>query len=197
LKCTHDSGSVIVCNGESIYGADSIKRQLDKRLKRNYYYGNREWPYKDIKPQIIAEKYLSASNGKPLLDYKFMCFNGEVKALFVDTGVIDSNGKTASSYYRNVYDRNFNLLPVLETRTNSPEPISKPENYDEMLCIAEQLSVGFPHLRVDMYNIDGQIKIGELTLYHGSGMSNYFDPPEWNEKFGNWIDLSLAYNDKP
>lgn len=207
LKCTHDSGSVIVCRDKAHFDMEGARKSLAKRLRRNYYYGDREWQYKNIIPRIIAEEYLSypplsevpaacapvdiqqfqSSNG--LLDYKFMCFNGEVKALFLDIGVIDSSGKAAVEYYRNIYDRDFHLLPVLETRPNYPHPIPMPENYETMVHIAQQLSQGFPHLRVDMYNMHGDIRIGELTLYHGSGMSNFFDPPQWDEIFGSWLTL--------
>ena len=208
LKCTHDSGSVIVCRDKSRFDIEDARRRLSRRLKRNYYYGNREWPYKDVPPRIIAEQYLSCASlrSEPplsgasldaqqlqsslgLLDYKFMCFNGVVKALFLDIGVIDSQGKASSEYYRNIYDRDFQLLPVRETRANYPQPISMPKNYHAMVQLAEQLSQGFPHLRVDMYNMDGEIKLGELTLYHGSGLSNFFDPPEWDGIFGSWIKL--------
>lgn len=118
-----------------------------------------------------------------------MCFNGVVKALFLDIDVINSQGKAAGEYYRNVYDRDFQLLPVRETRDNYPLPSSMPANYHTMVQLAEKLSHGIPHLRVDMYNLNGEIRLGELTLYHGSGISNFFDPPEWDEIFGKWITL--------
>lgn len=208
LKCTHDSGSVLVCREKSNFDVKSAQKRLEKRLHRNYYYGDREWQYKNIPPQIIAEEFLSCpSNASAapspdapidaqqlqgrvgLLDYKFLCFEGRVRALLLDIGVIDSNGKTAASFYRNIYDRDFLLLPVLLSRANYPQPISKPKNFQTMVQLAEKLSQGLPHLRVDMYNLDGEIKIGELTLHHGGGMSNFFDPPEWNEIFGSWLEL--------
>lgn len=207
LKCTHDSGSVIVCRDKSRFDIEDARRRLSRRLKRNYYYGNREWPYKDVPPRIIAEEYLSGGSYQPLpegdgplsaaqlqrncglLDYKFFCFGGSVRLISMDIGVIDSQGHTAKEYYRNLYDRDFRLLHVRETRNNYPRPITKPENFQRMVELAEDLSQGFPLLRVDMYNIEGQIKLGEFTLYHGSGLGNYFDPPEWDGIFGSWIKL--------
>lgn len=215
LKCTHDSGSVIVCRDKDSFDRAAAREKLSKRLKRNYYYGNREWPYKDVAPRIIAEEYLCQSGSRQpvesgqtitasqlqreqgLLDYKFLCFNGEVKVLFLDIGVIDGSS-TATNYFRNIYDRNFNLLPVLETRANFPQPVEKPLGYENMLAAAEKLSQGFPSLRVDMYNLDGKIYIGELTLYHGAGLGNFFYPPEWDEIFGSWIELpEQEQSDKP
>ncbi|MGN0981832.1 MAG: ATP-grasp fold amidoligase family protein [Candidatus Limivicinus sp.] len=208
LKCTHDSGSVIVCSDKSNFDMKSAQERLEKRLQRNYYYGDREWQYKNIHPQIIAEEFLSCPSNTSaaplpdvpldpqqlqgsvgLLDYRFLCFEGQVRALILDIGVIDSSGKATASFYRNIYDRDFQLLPVRLSHANYPQAIAKPKNYQAMVQLAEQLSRGFPHLRVDMYNLDGEIKIGELTLHHGSGMSNFFDPPEWDEIFGSWLTL--------
>lgn len=208
LKCTHDSGSVIVCRDKSNFDIDDARRRISRRLKRNYYCGNREWPYKDVPPRIIAEEYLCQpeviSCGSQeentvtpaqlqrkfgLLDYRFMCFNGRVRALFLNIGVIDGKGHSTENCYSNIYDRNFRLLPVRETDPNYPVPIQKPENFETMVSLAEELSQGFPFLRVDLYNISGKIKFGELTFYHNSALANIFDPPEWDEIFGSWIEL--------
>ena len=124
-----------------------------------------------------------------LLDYKFMCFGGHVNAVFLDVGVIGNSTGHAEVYYRNVYDRDFQLLPVRETRENYPIRIQKPNRFDEMVKVAECLSKGFPHIRVDLYHIGDQIKVGELTFYHGSGFTNEFSPKEWDKKFGDWITL--------
>ena len=193
LKYTHDSGSVIACRDRAGFDIEDARSKLSRRLKRNYYYGNREWPYKDVPPRIIAEAYLcrpedSASipmNGEGispdtiqqqlgLLDYRFMCFNGRVRALFLNIGVIDGKGHTTENCYSNIYDRQFNLLPVRETDPNYPMPILKPENFETMVHLAEELSRGFPMLRVDLYNISGKIKFGELTFYHNITFISYF-----------------------
>lgn len=207
LKCTHDSGSVIVCRDKSRFDAEGARKSLTKRLRRNYYYGDREWPYKDVPPRIIAEAYMHPDGGSPcpagaaslsaaqlqreqgLLDYRFMCFNGRVRALFLYVGVIDQQGHTTENCYSNVYDREFRPLPVREEEPNYPIPIEKSENFEAMVALAERLSQGFPLLRVDQYNIDGRIKLGEMTLYHNGRLANIFDHPEWDEIFGSWIEL--------
>ena len=207
LKCTHDSGGLIICRDKSKLNIDSAKKRINKCLKRNYYWTSREWPYKNVKPRIIAEQYIDLSENRSidvdctsswrkiqreqgLLDFKFMCFNGKVQALFLDIGVIGKSSGHAEEYYRNVYDRSGALLPVKETRDNYPKEITLPENLSEMIDIAESLSAGVPHLRVDLYCLNsGEIKVGELTFYHGSGMTNVFIPSEWNKKFGDLIEL--------
>ncbi len=209
MKCTHDSGGIIICKDKKKLDLNSARKIINKSLKNNFYFHGREWPYKDVKPRIIIEKFMEVADSNTkietkhkknidaetlqkeqgLLDYKFMCFNGEVKLMFLDIGVIGTGTGHAKEYYRNVYDEKFELLPVLETRSNYPTKINKPKNFSKMVEIAQNLSKGIPHVRVDLYNIDGKIYFGELTFFHGSGLSNYFIPEEWNTKIGNYIDL--------
>lgn len=212
LKCTHDSGGLIVCRDKNQLDMESVRHRLEACLKRDYYRLTREWPYKNVRPRIIAEQYISESdiNDSPeqgysgdgvalsasviqkkhgLIDYKFMCFDGCVKALFMDIGVIGAGNDHAEEYYRNVYDRSFHLLPFRESRSNYPVPILPPDTLSEMINVAETLSKGIPHVRVDLYTIDDRVYVGELTFYHGGGMTNYFDPPQWNKIMGDWIVL--------
>ena len=216
LKCTHDSGGLVVCRNKKELNLKFAKKKIKKTLKLNYFWAGREWPYKNVKPRIIAEQFISAHGqyNAPtsvessvscdelqakhgLLDYKFMCFDGKVKALFLDIGVIGTGTGHAEEYYRNVYDRDGNLLPVKETRDNYPEKVVLPDNLAKMVEVAEKLSTGIPHLRVDLYNFGGNsIKVGEMTFYHGSGISNVFMPEEWNTTFGSWIDCKKAFCSK-
>lgn len=209
LKCTHDSGGLAICRDKKNFNRQKAKKKIERSLKKNYYWSGREWPYKDVPPRIIAEEYLEDKDDSPskpdvisgirysdlqkkygLLDYKFMCFDGKVQALFLDIGVIGASDGHAEQYYRNVYDRNARLLSVKETRENYPVPVILPENLQEMIAVAERLSANIPHLRVDLYRLnDGRIKVGELTFFHGSGLSNIFIPSEWDKTFGDWIHL--------
>lgn len=210
LKCTHDSGGLVICRDKSKLDLDKVKVKINASLKENYYYQGREWPYKNVKPRIIAEAYITDNNVREesvdktdeyilvndlqreygLLDYKFMCFDGVVRALFLDIGVVGSGDGHAEEYYRNVYDRDGKLLPVRETRNNYPISIQLPENFSKMVEIAETLSQGIPHIRVDLYRFaSGEIKVGELTFFHGSGFCNIFDPAEWDRTFGDWLKL--------
>ncbi len=207
LKCTHDSGGLVICRDKSTFDMEAARKKITRSLKRNYYWYGREWPYKNVKPRIIAEQYMEDSSAsydagnntcisceqlqhrEGLLDYKFMCFNGKVRACFLDIGVIGKETGHAEEYYRNIYDRDGNPLPFKETREHYPKDILLPENYAELVRIAEILSAGILHIRVDLYSLEQKIKVGELTFFHGSGISNIFHPEEWDTILGSWIEL--------
>lgn len=186
LKTTHDSGGVIICKDKSTFDINKAKEKLEKSLKRKYYYVWREWPYKNVKPRIIAEEYMVDESGYELKDYKFFCFDGKVKALFVakDRTKVDEETKF------DFFDENFNHLPFTNGHPNSAPPYIKPQNFEKMKELAGILSKEIPHLRVDFYNINGKIYFGELTFTHWSGMVA-FEPEEWDYKLGSWINLPI------
>lgn len=190
IKCTHDSGGVVICKNKDEFDFKKSRYIIEKCLKRNYYYSGREWPYKNIKPKIIIEKYIVDESGTELKDYKFFCFNGEVKMLFV---AVDRPHNTKFNFY----DLNFNKLPFKQHYENFDKSIIKPRGFDKMIELASKLSSGFPHVRVDFYDINGKIYFGELTFYHFSGFEK-FEPNEWDKKMGDMIDLSkfkITYKD--
>lgn len=182
MKCTHDSGGVIVVNEKKHINYKDIKAFFKKNLKRNYYTYSREWPYKNVKPRILIEECLEGDT-EEILDYKFMCFNGKVKCSFVCTDRFDRDGLKVT-----FFDREWNVLPFERHYKKSQEIISKPRNYDKMIDLAEELSMGIPFVRVDFYNIDGYIYFGEMTFYPGSGYEE-FTPEEWDITLGEWITL--------
>lgn len=184
LKCTHDSGGIVICNDKSKLDIEAAKEKLRRGLKVNYYYQNREWPYKQVKPRIIAEQYMVDESGYELKDYKFFCFDGEVKLLFIAS---DRGSKTEETKF-DFFDTNFNHMSFTNGHPNSTKRIAKPKGFDEMKKIAATLSKGHPHLRVDLYDINGNIYFGELTFYHWSGMTT-FEPTEWDYKLGELIKL--------
>ena len=184
LKCTHDSGGVIVCKDKSKLDKENAQRKLEKNLKINYYIHKREWPYKDVKPRIIAEQYMEDESGYELKDYKWFCFDGEPKALFIAT----DRGVEGEETKFDFFDMEFNHLPFTNGHPNANREIKKPLSFDEMKALASKLSKGFPHLRVDFYDINGKIYFGELTFYHWSGLTP-FVPEEWDYTFGSWIKL--------
>ncbi len=184
LKCTHDSGGVVICSDKNKLNIIAAKKKLRQGLRCHYYYQNREYPYKNVKPRIIAEKYMVDESGYELKDYKFFCFNGEPKALFIAT---DRGSATEETKF-DFFDMDFKHLPFTNGHPNSTKPINKPIGFDKMKELAAKLSQGEPHLRVDFYDINGQIYFGELTFFHWSGMMA-FEPEEWDYKFGEWIKL--------
>ena len=184
LKCSHDSGGLVICRDKSKLNIKTAKRKLKKALKTNYYYQNREWPYKGVTPRIIAEQYMVDESGYELKDYKWFCFSGEPKALYIATDRCVESEETKFDFF----DADFNHLPFTNGHPNSSRPVLKPSSFEKMKGLAAKLSVGQPHLRVDFYDIDGKIYFGELTFYHLSGMMP-FEPEEWDYTFGSWIKL--------
>ena len=181
LKCTHDSGGIVICQDKSKLDRKAAVKKLAKGLKVNYYYRNREWPYKNVHPRIIAEQYMSDGNDGGLRDYKFFCFKGNPKVMFLlKDRQIDTR--------LNFYDTEFNKLPFERGYPNFDDEIEKPDGWDEMMELAKQLSKDIPQVRVDFYNIKGKIYFGELTFFPGSGMEK-FSPQKWDRIMGDWIEL--------
>lgn len=184
LKCTHDSGGLVICTDKSKLNRKEAIKKLKKSLSQNYYYYGYEWPYKSVKPRIIAEAYMHDSKSDDLPDYKFFCFNGEVKALFVAT---ERNRKGVEVKF-DFYDSDFNHLPFTQGHPNSTAIISKNSCFNEMKKLAVILSGEFPHVRVDFYEINGKVYFGEMTFFHHGGWTK-FNPQEWDYTFGNWLKL--------
>ncbi|MGG1687210.1 ATP-grasp fold amidoligase family protein [Pseudalkalibacillus sp. NRS-1564] len=180
LKGTHDSGGLVICRDKNTLDIDKAKRKLRKSLKHNYYWGQREGIYKNIKPRIIAEKYMVDESKKELKDYKFFCFDGEVKAMFIAT---DRGIDTRFDFF----DLDFNHMPFMQRYPNAIKPIKKPKGFKEMIDLAMVLSKGIPHVRVDFYDINGKIYFGEMTFFHFSGWEK-FEPSKYDELFGSWIN---------
>ena len=183
LKCTHDSGSTVICRDKNYFDYKLARKKIEKALKRNFFYGGREWPYKYIKPRIIVEKYMESEDGKGLLDYKFMCFNGKVKCYFV---CLDRNNQKGLKV--DFYDIEWNKLPFARHYPNSKIIVPKPKNYDLMIELAEKLSKEIPFVRVDFYEIDEKIYFGELTFYPGSGYEE-FTPEKYDRVLGDMLEL--------
>lgn len=184
LKWTHDSGGLVICKEKSKLNVGDARKKLKKGESSNYFWRNREWPYKDVHPRIIAEQYMEDSMCHELRDYKFFCFNGEPKALFIATDRSNPREETKFDFY----DMDFQHLPFINGHPNSVKPIEKPCKFEEMKVLAAKLSKGIPHLRVDFYEVDGKVYFGELTFSHWSGLKP-FEPREWDYKFGGWIKL--------
>lgn len=182
LKTTHDSGGVLICDNKKTFNCLKAKKIINKHLKKNPFLRTREWPYKEVKPRIISEKYLVDESGKELKDYKFFCFNGKVRYIQVDF-------ERFSNHKRNIYDTNWQFQNFKIEYPNDPNTtINKPNQFVKMIEIAETLSKNIAHLRVDLYSINDKIFFGELTFHHGSGTECFY-PKEWDYKFGDLIKL--------
>ena len=161
---------------------------MNESLKQDIYHSLREWPYKNVPRRIIAEEFISPEDGEnDLPDYKFFCFNGMVKALFV--GTERSSGDVKFDFY----DTDFNHLDLVQTHPMSGKSIKKPDCFEKMIELASRLSEGIPHVRVDMYTSNGHIYFGEMTFFHHGGVVP-FHPESWDYVFGEWLELPKDFS---
>lgn len=184
LKTTNGGGgNVIICKDKSKLDKVKTIKLLNRSLKNSIYNNYREWPYKNVPPRIIAEKYIE-NDGRNLYDYKFYCFNGKVHFCQV---IRDRYTKETIDFY----DMAWNHMPFVglnPVAKNGLNPVAKPQDLKKMVSICEKLSEGFPFIRVDLYNVDDKIYFGELTFYPASGFG-VFEPDEWNYKLGDLLNL--------
>ena len=188
LKCTHDSGGLVICKDKSKFDIEIARNKIKKSLGRKYDKLYREWPYKNVIPRIIAETYMEDESGE-LKDYKFFCFNGKVKSLFIAS---DRQKKGEDTKF-DFFDRDFNHLPFTNGHPNASDSPQKPHMFEEMIFLAETLSKGFPHVRIDFYEVGTKIYFGEMTFFHWSGFVP-FNPESWDYKFGEWLQLPSKYS---
>lgn len=184
LKCTHDSGGVVICTDKDKLDISKAKKKINRSMRRNYFYGTREYPYKNVKPRIIAEEYMEDEN-KELVDYKLLCFNEEVKYSLVCSERFSKAGLKVT-----FFDREWNKLPITQKEPSSDLSILKPYNYDKMIVLAEKIAkkVANPFVRIDFYDIRGHIYFGEITFYPTSGLSA-IKPEKWDRILGDEIKI--------
>lgn len=184
IKCTHDSGGLIICKEKNKLNIKEARKKIEKSLKKNYFYFGREWPYKNLKPKIIIEKYMEDDIDSSMHDYKFHCFNGKVKYILVCTNREKDLKET-------FFDLEWKISKFKRPNHEIDKDIKKPSNFSTMIELAEKLSNNIPFIRVDFYQINGKIYFGELTFYPAAGFAK-FEPEEWDEKLGELIDLSVV-----
>lgn len=182
IKCTHDSEGHVIVRDKSKMDKSAVKKKIGAALKQNFYYIGREWPYKYVKPRVIVEKYMEDHVDGELRDYKFFCFDGEPKVMFV------ASDRSSDHVKFDYFDLDFNHLDIKQKYPHAQKPLRKPETFEQMIRLSKILSKGFPHVRVDFYEVDGQLYFGELTFYHFSGFMP-FEPSQWDYTFGDWLRL--------
>lgn len=186
LKTTHDSGGVVIVKDKDKMNLVKTKKIIEDSLNNNYYLQGREWPYKNVKHRIIAEKYMVDESGYELKDYKFFCFNGIAKVMFIASDRQNTNEETKFDFF----DMEFNHLPFTNGHPNSNKIIIKPKSFEKMKELAEILSEGIPQVRIDFYDINGNIYFGEMTFSHWSGFVPFI-PDEWDYRLGSMINLPV------
>lgn len=172
LKCTHDSGGLVICRDKSKLDINAAKKKIERSLKTNYYWSGREWPYKNVKPRIIAEKFMTdENNAASIMDYKFYCFDGEPRFLYISTGLEDH-----STAHISFVTLDWNFAPYQRSDYPPFEVLPpKPTKFDEMLEYCRKLSCGQSFLRVDLYQINNVVYFSELTFSPCGGMMPFKD----------------------
>jgi hypothetical protein len=186
LKTNHDSGNngVFICKDKSKIDKEKWIKRINRSLRKDTSKAGREWPYKDVPRRVFAEQYLEDATGE-LRDYKFFCFNGVVKYLFIATE--RQLGEPKFKYF----DADFNALDITQRHPMADKPIDKPKMFEQMKKLAAKLSNGLPEVRVDLYEVDGRIYFGEYTFFHHGGIAP-FHPDEWDFIWGKEIRLPKA-----
>ena len=179
LKCNHDSGSVKIVKDKAAIDHEEYASFFKSRLKMNPYTIGREYPYKNVKPMIMAEKYMVPDGAKDIEDYKFFCFDGKPEIMFIATD-------RSSDVKFDFFDMEFNHLDIENIHPQSGKQIEKPASFDKMKDLAAKLSAGMKFVRIDLYEIEGKIYFGEFTFFHGGGFW-LFTPDEWEKKLGKLI----------
>lgn len=185
LKTTHGGGGkgVVICRDKDKLDRAETIRHLQAAMKHNFYKNFREWPYKNIMPRIIAEEYLSDNDNEyGIKDYKFFCFNGEP----LYCGVFSGRWSKMGADY---FDMEWLHLPFTLKGNPFAESVpAKPQHFETMRHLATQLAAGYPHIRVDFYEVNGKVYFGELTFYSASGFGQ-FSPEEWDKIWGKNLKL--------
>ena len=188
MKCTHDSGSVVVCSDKKKLNIESANAILNKGMAQDYYILGREWPYRNVPHRILVEEYLEDSQTHEARDYKFFCFGGKVKCFKIDFG-------RANDHRANYYDAEGNILPFGECvcPPDYEAIIEIPGNINQMIGVAEKIASNIDCCfeRIDLYNINGRIYFGEITFFPGGGHMKLTNP-EWDKILGSWIDLKYV-----
>lgn len=183
IKCTHDSGGLVICKDKNRFDKVAAEKKIKKSLRRKYYRHSREWSYKNVKPRVIVEKYMENKDNDELTDYKVMCFNGKAKMIFTCTERFGDGLKVT------FFDLDWKKLPFERHYPASKKDIPRPKNLKKMIELSEKLAEGLTFVRMDWYEINGKLYFGEYTFYPGSGMEE-FTPEEWDRRLGDMMDLS-------
>lgn len=169
LKCTHDSGGLVVCKDKRFFDADKAKTKIDVCMQRNFYYQSREWAYKNVRPRIIAEKYIPSLGNADSIEYKTTCFDGKVGFVTICQGPahVEADKRTNDSF-----TPDFKHMPWYAFHKNAAVLPEKPAQWDALIAFCEKLSKDIPVVRIDCYIVDGKIYYGEYTFYTWGGLSN-------------------------
>lgn len=184
LKCTHDSGGIVICRDKAEFNLVKAKKTINRFLKRDYYLMWREWPYKGLPHRIIAEEYIESDGG--LTDYKVHCFNGVPRLVLVCKDRFSATGLT-----EDFFTEEWEHLDVRRPHyPNAAQPPQRPAELDDLLRLSQILSEGIPFVRIDFYIVQHRVLFSEMTFFPAAGFTA-FEPEEWDKTFGDWLSLDM------
>lgn len=186
LKVNH-AGGVIVCRDKGSFDKEGAIKELREALKADYFYGSREWPYKNVRRKVICEAYM----GENLTDYKNYCFNGKLQYTFVWENESRSDGRKPAAYFCGAYDRQWQKSGIEIDYPTHDKLVEKPNCYEELMEVAEKMSEGIPFVRVDCYIINNRVYVGEMTFFPWGGFMKFKDEA-WNRALGDLEELPPA-----
>ncbi len=189
LKCNHGCRYNMVCKNKDEIDKTKVEKQFNKWIKEDFGLFNVEPHYSSIERKIFAEEYL----GENLIDYKFFCFNGQPKFLYVSENLINSSNSNRISYF----DLDWNIIPVIRSDHNSfmKGDIEKPDCFERLICLSKELSKDFPFVRVDFYVINDEPVLSEMTFTPSAGMMP-INPRSYDEEWGKYLDIDDLLNKK-
>lgn len=184
LKCTHDSGGLVICKAKALLDMATARKKITKSLHNKFYLEGREYQYKDVKPRIIAEQYLEQENGESIKDYKVLCFNGLAKLIEYHSD------RYTSHHTQDFYDINWNKTSISQGGPDSVSDyvVDAPKNLRKMIDYSELITKGMAHCRVDWYEIGKELYFSEITFYDSSGFDR-MDRDEDELMLGSWINI--------
>ena len=177
LKCNHDSGGVFVCKDKKDFDIEKVKEQLQKNLNVNYFSSGRDKQYRDIERLVFAEAYIDDGRQGELQDYKFWCFNGVPKYMYITN--------KGSKIFENFYDMDFNVVDIKHGSERRIPEYTVPAEFEQMKSLATRLSTGIPFVRIDFYDVNGHIYFGEYTFFDWGGFKAFGD--NWDTELGKLI----------
>lgn len=185
LKCTHDSGTVVVCKDKSNFDIAAAKSKIESRIQYNYYDNCREWPYKNVKPRIIADKFIEGLGDPESLEYKITCFNGKVNFITICRGIahVELDKRTNNHFTPDFEEQRWTAF-----YKNADYKFEKPEEWEKMIEFSNKISTNIPYLRVDWFISNGHLYFGEATFFTWGGFIK-FDPIETDARLGSLLEL--------
>ena len=167
IKANHGSGKNIIIRQETQIDPKEIIRECELWLHKTHGFHDHQWAYQQIDRRILVEDLLTTNSGDIPEDYKFYIFHGNCKLIHVDFDRFQN-------HKRSLFTPGWDYVPVRYGYPKGPKEVEPPEKLDEMIKISEKLGQEFDFVRVDLYELNGEIFFGELTHYPGGGHEKFY-----------------------